>query len=59
MIQYRKSIGQDVWHWCFNCSNWPTELGTYNVHIGKPVSGYLCEKCKSMADVGACATRPV
>lgn len=23
-MTYRKKKGSDTWHWCRNCSNWPT-----------------------------------
>jgi len=24
MPEYRRRKGRDTWHWCRNCSNWPT-----------------------------------
>jgi len=42
---YRRRRGHDTWHFCSNCSNWPTS--DYDTHPGKPSDGELCNECKS------------
>ena len=42
---YRRKYGHDTWHWCSNCSNWPT--AGYSEQAHKPTSGELCNECKS------------
>ena len=44
-MEYRKKKWSDTWHWCKNCSNWPTS--DYDVRYTKPTSGELCNQCKS------------
>ena len=43
MGQYRKKNGSDTWHWCSNCSNYPTI--DYTTSSVKPTSGELCNEC--------------
>lgn len=52
MTRYRKQRGSDTWHWCTNCSKWPT--GDYEERDTKPTSGELCNECKSKRDEGKC-----
>jgi hypothetical protein len=52
MATYRKKKGHDTWHWCRNCSEWPTS--DYTEHDGKPTSGELCNQCKSKDAAGNC-----
>lgn len=58
MTEYRKKMGSDAWHWCRNCSNWPT--GTpgvdYTVSRTKPTSGELDNECRSKERAGNCRT---
>ncbi|MCW3978676.1 MAG: hypothetical protein NWF12_02905 [Candidatus Bathyarchaeota archaeon] len=42
----------DDWHWCKNCSRFPTKQG-YDTAYVKPESG-LCGECQSKADAGEC-----
>lgn len=44
-MPYRKRRGYDAWHWCRNCSGWPTS--DYDEQQGKPASGELCNECKA------------
>ena len=50
---YRKKRGSDTWHFCSNCSGWPTfdytEQGT------KPTSGELCNECQAKQKAGNCS----
>ncbi len=34
MKEYRKLKGKDTWHFCKNCSNWPTS--NYDSSFSKP-----------------------
>jgi hypothetical protein len=57
MPEYRRRKGHDAWHWCKNCSNWPT--GTpgkdYDSSQTKPTSGELDNECKSKEKAGNCS----
>lgn len=54
--EYRKKVGSDAWHWCTNCTNWPT--GTVGVDYvsndGKPGSGELDNECRSKEQANNC-----
>jgi len=52
MAEYRKRKGMDTWHWCRNCSNWPTS--NYDVRYSKPTSGELDNECKAKSANGNC-----
>jgi hypothetical protein len=52
MAQYRKRKGNDTWHWCSNCSNYPTS--NYDSSNTKPTSGELCNECKAKQNAGTC-----
>jgi len=43
MTTYRRRRGHDIWHWCRDCSNWPTF--DYEERTTKPSSGELCNEC--------------
>ncbi len=49
---YRKRSWGDTWHWCSNCSNWPTS--DYDERSTKPTSGELCNECKAKEATGDC-----
>ena len=53
MISYRRRKGTDVWHWCSNCSNWPTSH--YDVRRDEPDSGKFCDECRSKDDNDDCS----
>lgn len=45
MVIYRKRKGSDTWHWCKNCTNWPTtNYDELNI-VGRPTSGELDNEC--------------
>lgn len=48
----RRLKGSDTWHWCSNCSNWPT--ASFEEKPGRPSSGDLCNECKAKEASGAC-----
>lgn len=52
MPEYRKKKDSDVWHWCTNCSKWPTD--NYVSRDTKPTTGELDEECKSKEKKGTC-----
>jgi len=52
MTEYRRKKGKDTWHFCKNCSNWPTS--DYDVRYSKPASGELCNECRSKDANGNC-----
>lgn len=45
MAEYRKKKSSDTWHFCKNCSQWPTS--NYDVRYTKPTTGELCNQCLS------------
>ena len=51
--QYRKRIGSDTWHFCSNCSNWPTS--GYTISSTKPTYGELCNECKGKRAARNCS----
>lgn len=51
-MTYRKKRGGDTWHWCRNCSNWPTS--DYDEQHTKPTTGELCNECKAKDSAGTC-----
>lgn len=60
MPYYRKKRGTDTWHWCKNCTNWPTSDSDYveEWHDGKerPKSGELDNQCLSKEKANNCTT---
>ena len=49
---YRKRTGSDTWHFCRNCSAWPSN--DYAERETKPSSGELCDQCLAKKDRGDC-----
>ena len=50
--QYRRARGSDTWHFCSNCSKWPTS--NYDSSPTKPTSGELCNECRGKQAAGNC-----
>ena len=50
--EYRKKGESDTWHFCRNCSRWPTS--GYTTRQTKPTSGELCNECKAKERDGNC-----
>jgi hypothetical protein len=48
---FRKKSGSDTWHFCSNCSQWPTS--DYDEQE-TPTSGQRCNECKSKGETGNC-----
>jgi len=42
---YRRKHGADTWHFCSNCSAWPTN--DFDVQSEKPTTGEFCNECQS------------
>ncbi len=51
-MAYRKREGNDTWHFCKNCSNWP--LSNYKEQEAKPTSGEFCNECLAKNKNGDC-----
>ena len=51
-MAYRKRKGKDTWHWCSNCSNWPTF--DFEEKPAKPAGGELCNECQAKDKAGTC-----
>ncbi|MBB5730740.1 hypothetical protein [Sphingomonas prati] len=51
-MAYRRNKTSDTWHFCRNCTLWPTT----NVveQSGKPTTGELCNQCRSKDSAGNC-----
>lgn len=49
---YRRRKGNDTWHFCSNCSNWPTL--SYDEQSTKPTTGEFCNECQAKRNAGTC-----
>ena len=54
MPTYRRKKGSDAWHWCKNCSNWPTSDYEERTTPGRPSTGELDNECKAKESRGEC-----
>ena len=54
MTTYRKKRGSDTWHWCVNCSNWPTTDYEEVQRDGRPTTGELDNECLAKEKAGTC-----
>ena len=52
-MAYRRLKGSDAWHFCRNCSRWPTSQ--YDEQQSKPTGGELCNECRAKDSSGTCA----
>jgi hypothetical protein len=52
MRRYRRRRDSDVWHFCSNCTEWPTE--SYVEQTTRPTSGELDNQCRSKEANGGC-----
>jgi hypothetical protein len=52
MATYKKKDGSDTWHWCRNCSGYPTGSDVKTTTT-RPSSD-LCNQCKSKESNGTC-----
>jgi hypothetical protein len=51
---YVQGRNTDTWHWCRNCSNYPTAITKRRKT--KPTYGDLCNQCKGKVKNGKCRT---
>ncbi len=49
---YRRKKGQDTWHSCSNCSNWPTS--DYELRSETPNTSEMCNECRAKMAVNKC-----
>ena len=58
MTEYRKRKGRDTWHWCRNCSNWPTSNYDVERLPGKQrlKRGELDNQCLAKEKHGICSS---
>lgn len=54
MTKYRKKKDSDTWHWCTNCSNWPTTDFIEREFDGRPTSGELDNECLAKEKANDC-----
>ena len=43
MVEYRRKKESEMWHWCPDCSNWPTS--NYIVSDSVPTNGDFDKEC--------------
>ena len=53
-VTYRRRKGHDTWHWCRNCSTWPTKDYEEEASSSKPTTGELCNECYAQQRAGNC-----
>ncbi|MEE8119624.1 MAG: hypothetical protein V3T39_08720 [Gammaproteobacteria bacterium] len=51
-MAYRRVKDTTTWHWCFNCSDWPTS--NYDEKPYQQLSGEYCKECEHKTTVGEC-----
>lgn len=54
-MQWRRRPDKDVWHFCSNCTLWPTK-GEFKSVIRKPRYGEGCNQCIAKEKRGECVT---
>lgn len=50
---YRKLKGGDTWHFCRNCSTWPTS--DFEERSSSPATGELCDECQAKLKAQSCS----
>ena len=50
---YRRKKGNDTWHFCSNCTNWPTS--DFDEKTTKPTTGEFCNQCQAKRNNGTCS----
>jgi len=58
MPTYVQGYGSDTWHWCKNCTSYPSTIAKTEFHPGKerPRSGELDNQCLSKEKAGTCSS---
>ena len=54
MTTYRRKKDSDTWHWCTNCSNWPTFDYVETESDNRPTTGELDNECLAKEKEGTC-----
>jgi hypothetical protein len=54
MTTYRRKRDKDTWHWCTNCSNWPTSDYVEEKRNSRPTNGELDNECLAKEKAGTC-----
>jgi CheY-like chemotaxis protein len=49
---YRSETGSQIWHFCSNCSEWPTD--DYDEQRVPPTTGQLCNECRAKWQASDC-----
>jgi hypothetical protein len=52
-MAYRRRKNSDTWHFCRNCSNWPTS--EYVEQQTRPTTGELDNECLAKQQANACS----
>ena len=53
--EYRKSMLDNVWHFCSNCSTWPTNRYVSILSLKeRPRDAKICNECKAKKRLGEC-----
>ncbi len=53
MVTYVKTKDSDTWHWCKNCTQYPTNI---SATTSTRPSHDLCNQCKAKEDKKDCTT---
>jgi hypothetical protein len=51
-MTYRRKTNSDTWHFCRNCSKWPTS--DFVERTTRPTTGELDNECRSKQQSGTC-----
>jgi hypothetical protein len=54
MPNYRRLKGTNVWHWCSNCTLWPTSNYIEVARESRPAGGTLDDECLAKETAGEC-----
>ena len=54
MPTYRRIKGTNVWHWCSNCTLWPTSNYIEVARESRPAGGKLDDECLAKETAGEC-----
>jgi hypothetical protein len=55
--EHRKKLLSDTWHFCSNCTKWPTDR--FIASLDRPTNQLLCEECRAKNERGECTTSSV
>jgi hypothetical protein len=53
MVVYRRKEDSQTWHWCSNCSQYPTGQDIIK-RQSRPEYGQFCEECTVKEQTGDC-----